>query len=428
MSRLTSQIEFDKHSTPNAAIVKLVEEMLRHIITLETEMQLPIIIFQDGANGAYNAKFSLLASTAKQVCDLDAKLDFSQSESYRANRTLLKQNLTYKKMMADAKQGREFNDIIVEYTTVYTPEKPLKVWGGQHRISALSEAADQINRYHGFRIYFDLTKKQRNEVAFISNTNIAVSNDTFDRMIEEAEYGNKLRQWARNAGLLDAGEDFPDSGAKSDKITVKKARSFIVNFYLAQEQGKGLAALELDQRVYEPYLCKSGSDIVDPEYARLMNSRDILKDEALLDAGKAFFKLHRAQVSAARKEKALARKAFRNKALIESVLCGWSYVAGLLQSHSDRLANHYQLPKTDAKKGVPDPLSANEMSRYKHELDRETYRGIGARSDIKDRQRVAQLFLAKSAKSDVVLTKTFIDKVVSQVFGLTSLARGYTNK
>jgi hypothetical protein len=228
--------------------------------------------------------------------------------------------------------------------------------------------------------------------------------------------------------LLEPGDDFPDSGSKSDKITVKRARSFIVNFYKGQAVGQGLRTSDLDKRVYEPYLCKSGA-VEDPEYEEIMNSRQILKDRALLEAGKAFFKLHRAQMEAVKKDKVLARKkAYRNKALIESVLCGWSYVAGLLQTHSDRLVNHYQIPKTDAKRGVNDPLNSDEMSRYKHELDKETYRGLGTRSDAKDRQRITQLFLAKSADKDVVLKKAFMDKAVSTVFGLTSLARGYTNK
>jgi hypothetical protein len=161
MPQLDAQIDFDKHATRSDEVIKSVKGFLANTPTLETELGLPIIIFQDGVNAAYNVKFSLLASTAAPLCDLDAKLDVKKPESYRANRELLKKNHTYLQMVANAKDGREFNDIIVEYCTAYTPKKPLKVWGGQHRSSAISEAVTVANRYHGFRIYFNLTKKQR---------------------------------------------------------------------------------------------------------------------------------------------------------------------------------------------------------------------------------------------------------------------------
>ncbi|MDX6385762.1 MAG: hypothetical protein QOK48_3335, partial [Blastocatellia bacterium] len=254
-----------------------------------------------------------------------------------------------------------------------------------------------------------------------------VSKDTRDRIIEETRYGNKLRAWSRNIELLGPTDDFPDSrGTAGEKITVKRARSFIVNFYEAKDVGAKLGADQLDITVYEPYLAKSG--VVDPKYDAIMIERDIAKDDALLEAGLAFSALHHAQMAAAKEDSNLAAKAVhRNKALIESVLCGWSFVAGLLQSHPDRLENHYQLPKTDPRRDIPDPLNALHMSSYRHpDIDLQTYRGLGTRSDLKDRQRLTQLFLAKSASKDVVLNKPLMDKAVSQVFGLTSLAKGYT--
>ena len=69
-----------------------------------------------------------------------------------------------------------------------------------------------------------------------------------------------------------------------------------------------------------------------------MRTRDILTDGALLKAGQRFLALHNAQYKAVtERDKITNRKAFRNKALVESVLCGWSYVAGLLQSHPTRV-------------------------------------------------------------------------------------------
>ncbi len=231
-------ILFDDKAKISSQTKNSVSAFLDQVATLETKHNMLVIIFQDGASDAYYIKCSLLASDAARLCDLNAKLDVTSPESYRANRQLFLKHLTYQRMESDAAKGREFNDIIVEYNTEYDPGTPLKVWGGQHRIRAITGAYTKSNRYHGFRIYFDLDKDQRTEVALISNTNIAVSNDTFDRMIEETMFGDVLRKWCQKVGFLGDGEDFPDVGSRSEKITVKKARSFVINFYLGQERTK----------------------------------------------------------------------------------------------------------------------------------------------------------------------------------------------
>lgn len=419
------EILFDSKATAQTKIKNSVSHFLKIITPIESTHKMPIVIFQDGVKGSYYVKCSLLANDAANLCDLNARLDVINKESYRANRELLMKHETYKKMESDAASGREFNDIIVEYNTDYNPEVPLKVWGGQHRINAILRGGKKPNRYHGFRIYFDLTKEQRTEVALISNTNIAVSNDTFDRMVEETLFGNVLRQWCQKVGLLNELDDFPDVGSLSEKISVKRARSFIVNFYLGKRRGNELKTEELDLNVYEPYLPISGVT-VDTEYEKIMKENDILNDTALIEAGKYFSALHKAQYEAVRNQKNIKNsKAYRNKAFIESVLTGWTYVAGLLQAHPNRLSNHYQIPKTTAK--IPDPLNAEEMSKFKHDSDLPTYRGLGTRSSQKDRQRLAQLFLAKSRDLNVIIDKVFMDKAVSQTVGLIALSKGYTS-
>jgi len=425
-------ILFDDRAQKNDKVEGQVTTFLNQVTTLEAKHNMLVIIFQDGASGAYYIKSSLLASDAAKLCDLDAKLDVSSSESYRANRQLFLKHMTYQRMVADALKGREFNDIIVEYNVEYTQENPLKVWGGQHRIKAISEAYTKSDRYHGFRIYFNLNKDQRTEIALVSNTNISVSNDTFDRMIEETIFGGALRKWCQKVELLGEKEDFPDVGSRSEKITVKKARSFVVNFYLGKRRGQELNSDKLDRNVYEPYLVdtgvKTGTDreiIADPTYEEIMNQYDILSDEALLKAGQRFLALHNEQYRAVLDTKTSIKnaKSYRNKAFVESVLCGWSYVAGLLQFHPERLENHYRIPKTSSK--IPDPLNAEEMSKYKHDKDGPTYRGLGTRSALSDRQRIAQLFLAKSLEENVAIDQKFMDKAVSQVIGLLSLSQGY---
>jgi len=252
------KILFDENAKQNSTIEGLVQGFFQSVPTLERKHNMPIIIFQDGANNSYYVKCSIKANAAEKIVDLNAKLSLDKEESFRANRQLLLKHKTYIKMRSDAEQGREFNDIIVEYSLDYKPEHPLKVWGGQHRISAISDSKDKKDRYHGFRIYFGLDVKQRSEVALISNTNISVSNDTFDRMIEETVYGDVLRLWCQKVGFIKENEDFPDVGSTSERITVKQARSFVVNFDMGKKRGVNLSLSELDRYVYEPYLTETG--------------------------------------------------------------------------------------------------------------------------------------------------------------------------
>jgi hypothetical protein len=419
------KVIFNKNAKLSSEIEKVVLEFLAKINTLEVENDIPVFIFQDGVNNSYYIKCSIRADLSVDLCDSNARLDYANAQPFRANRELLLKNKTYLKMESDAGKGREFNDIIVEYNTSYNQDKPLKIWGGQHRISAILRTEKDINRYHGFRIFFNLNKQQRTEVALISNTNISVSNDTFDRMIEETNFGDKLRLWCQSVGFLKANEDFPDVGSTSEKITVKKARSFIVNYFLGKEKGETILEEDLDKQVYEPYLVETGVS-VDSTYKEKMEQNDILIDQQLLEAGKKFLALQNAQYKAISESgnKELNKKAFKNKAMIESMLCGWSFVAGLLQTHKQRLANHYKIPKIAPK--TIDPLNAEEMSKFKHDSDQATYRGLGTRSALKDRQRIAQLFLAKSAAENVFIDKIFMNKAVSTVVGLLTLAKGYT--
>ena len=42
-------------------------------------------------------------------------------------------------MESDALKGRSFEDLVIEYDTSYKADRPLKVFGGQHRIEAIKE-------------------------------------------------------------------------------------------------------------------------------------------------------------------------------------------------------------------------------------------------------------------------------------------------
>ncbi len=118
-------------------VYKEVETFLREANTLEAIKKSSIIIYQDGKSKGYYIKCGISAEVACPLLDMNAKLDPTDKDSFRANRELLIEHYTFKRMASDAKEGREFNDIIVEYTKDYSPEKPLKIWGGQHRVKAI---------------------------------------------------------------------------------------------------------------------------------------------------------------------------------------------------------------------------------------------------------------------------------------------------
>lgn len=420
-------ILFDDKAMEDERVHQEVETFLTEVNTLEVIKGAPIIIYQDGKSKSYYVKCGILAEAVYPLLDTDARLNPTDEDSFRANREIRTEHNTYKRMVSDAKEGREFNDIIVEYNKTYSPEKPLKVWGGQHRVRAVQEAYQQTStsRYHGFKILFSLSKQQRNEIALISNTNIDVSNDLFDRLQEETLVGLELRSWCYKVGLLETGEDFPDQASRSEKINVKLARTFITNFYFGKSKGEELKGRDLDKAIYDLYLCKSGATL-DPKYEQTIDKLGdfIWKDPALIEAGKKFAALHKAQHGAVMKSKDIVKsKKFKNKAMIESVISAWAYVAGLLQCNSTRLKHHYCIPKTSGK--IPDPLNAKEMSIFKHDSDARTYRGLGTRSSSKDRQRMAQLFLAKSLKQEAVIDRKLMDEAVSQVVAIKAFKKGY---
>ena len=420
------EISFNKDAARDQGVADTVKTFLDTVPTLEKANDTPVVIFQDGVRKSYYIRCALAGKTMAKAVSLDARLNPDSGETFRDNREILLTHNTFLRMKSDAENAREFNDIIAEYITSYLPEKPLKIWGGQHRSRAIMDAFQEkkVSRFHGFRVYFCLTKEQRTELALISNTSISVSNDLFDRQLEETYMGPNLRRWCTKVGLLKQGEDFPDVGSHGERITTQGARSFIVNFFKGKEAGKQVAEEQLDRNVYEPYLCQTGISL-DEEYRQLIEKmgNNLWSDQALIDAAKAFAKLHKAQYDSIKKSDA-DFKVFRLKALVPSVLTAWSYVAGLLQTHPARLAVHYSIPEPP--KGSPDPLNAQEMSKFRYYQDVETYRGLGTRAIMKDRQRMAQVFLARSMDATATLDKKLLNQAVNQFTALRFFSKGYT--
>ncbi len=201
------EISFNKDAARDQGVADTVRNFLDSIPTLEKESNTPIVIFQDGVRKSYYIRCALSGKTMAKLISLDARLNPDSGETFRDNREILETHNTFLRMKADAGNAREFNDIIAEYITSYLPEKPLKVWGGQHRSRAIIDAFKEkkVSRYHGFRVYFCLTKEQRTELALISNTSISVSNDLFDRQTRRDLHGAEPAAVVHQGGPAQAG-------------------------------------------------------------------------------------------------------------------------------------------------------------------------------------------------------------------------------
>ena len=387
---------------PSAQIQKLLSEFRRNIETLESKTDISFPLFQDGKSEAYYIDCHILASNTVDVMDYEASLDPEEQEDFKANRTLLPFHKLFLKMQDDAKNGRQFNDIIVEYSPDgINAERPLKIYGGQHRAKSIENASKNlINRYHGFRVYLGLTVNQRNDIAQISNANINVPIDLLDRM-QETVIGPELRNWCKKVGLVS--KDFAERKNNDGIITARLARTFVVNF----QKGKDYVG-EINSKAFVSLTGNEANDF----YLKLDNKEriKILKDNDLFEAGKSFAILHKKQMSVIKKDKELSKTTeFKTKAITLAVISAWAFAAGLLLRDGKRLTKLYSLSSTP--KG--DPLAAKEMSEYKHQSDEKTYRGLGTRSGKKECGKIIELFLLYSQKSYASITNALIDGAVT---------------
>jgi hypothetical protein len=312
--------------------------------------------------------------------------DEAEDIIYKLNREITEDHIAYIKMEEDAKEGRSFEDMVMEYDKTYNDQKPLKVYGGQHRITAISNAKElQNNIYHGIRVYFDLDKSQKVEIATVNNTSITVPNDLLDRMREEL-LGKELRKWCQEVGLLDKKMDFADRRSP-DIPTVRVVRMLLVNFYLGINKSIDI--------FHQPVLIKSGAE--DDKYIELRKSIN-WNDEALLEMGREFAKLNKVQHEKINVRKKDNFAEFSRKALSYSVVASWSYAAGLFQNTNEQLKILYSLPNNLS--DLEDPLNAKALSQARlKSTDPDTYRGLGARSSPNELGRMLEVFIILCTKS-----------------------------
>jgi hypothetical protein len=271
------------------------EQFAEEFVPLESKESLLLLV--DKLTGANFCECHIKGSTLVSLGTIDAPLDPEDQPDYRANREIRLKHPAFLKMKDDARNGRAFSNIVSEYTKEFDAAHPLKIVGGQQRFQAIQDAvANNVDEYHGVKVYFNLDMNQRIDVQLISNTNIAISGDLFDRM-QETFQGPQLRDWCQAVGLLGPGEDFADQYARGGPISVRMARSFITNYFI----GRNADAKKFAMTDTTPMLCVSGEH--DPDWDLLkLNTPGLWTDKKLIAAAKEFALLVAAQ-----------RKAFHGK-------------------------------------------------------------------------------------------------------------------
>ena len=364
-----------------------------------------LYIFEDTLTKAIFSECHVSADKLIFKGTVDSPLDAENQAEYRANRDVVADNIAFLQMKEDALRKRSFSNIVAEYNVAFDEQHPLKIIGGQHRFIASEEALSKgINQVHGLKVYFGLNTEQRLDVQLISNTNIAVSSDLLDRMLETVK-GPELRNWCQQTGLLNEHEDFADKKQRGSRFTVRAARTFIMNFYA----GKRIASENFPKEKTIPVLAKTGG--LDEDWEKLKhNNAQLWSDEQLIEAGKAFAKLIQEQKNYFSKSNGKSSNSdYADNASSYAIVAAWAYVAGNLQDNPVRLARHYGL--TDIKKN--DPLNAKVLARVKHVTDPDNYRGLGSRTDVKDRGRLAELFYFQAEKG-IGITKELANAAIKR--------------
>jgi hypothetical protein len=382
-----------KNHTGLGNIKKAVLELVDQFVNASEPLEPQLVLLRDARTGAIYVECHIRASKLINLGTVDVPLDPEDQAEYRANRELVEDHIAFAQMKDDAAHGRTFSNLVCEFSTAFEPDHPLKIVGGQHRFTAIQGALSKnVDELHGLKVYFGLDNDQRIDVQLISNTNIGVSTDLFDRM-QETLSGPELRDWCQNVGLLEAGQDFADKRSRTNPITVRAARTFIVNYF----RGRDIGPAKFDQSETTPLICKSGAPDADWQKLKLQ-SPSIWKDVDLIAAGKAFASLLAAQRKAF-SPNASAKKSnvdFSEKALNYAVLSAWALIAGVLSKNKTRLQRHYDLANQSGK----DPLNAAALAKGRHKTDPENYRGLGYRTDSKERARLAELFYLQAEKGD----------------------------
>jgi hypothetical protein len=356
----------------------------------------------DERTGAHYCECHIKGSKLIKNGTTDVPLDPEEPE-YRANRDILEDDVAFQGMKDDAKQKRSFSNIVAEWTKEHGADRPLKIIGGQHRYDAIKEALEQnVDVLHGIKVYFALDMQQRYDVQLISNTNIDISGDWIDR-VQESFKGPELREWCQTVGLLPAGVDFTSSFQRGGRISVRFARTFILNYF----DGADVKSESFSVTETTPTLSPSGGQ--DKRWDVLKAKRnDLWTDAGLITAAREFVGLVRAQRDAFNGKKG-TKVDFPDKAMNIAVMAAWAFVAGMLRNNPVRLKRHFDLSLSKGK----DPLNAGALAKGQHKSDPDTYRGLGYRTDAKERGRLVELFYLQADNGEGI-TPSAIDIAIQE--------------
>lgn len=375
------------------SIAKMIEDFVNTCAPVDA---LPLLVMKDSATGAIFIEAHVPASKFVPAATVDVPLDPDEQADYRANREVVEDHVAFAKMKEDALTGRAFSNLVCEYSRTFDTEHPVKIIGGQHRFTAMQGALKAgVDEHHGIKLYFGLDTEQRLDVQLISNTNIAVSTDLFDRMTETLS-GPELRNWCQKVGLLAQGQDFADRRARGNPITVRAARTFVYNYFSGTTVDTKKFAL-VDTT---PTVLRSGVEVDDWNSLK-QRQPEMWSDKGLENAGKEFAGLvaaQRAHFTDVKGKTKSGQSDSAEKALNFAVLAAWSFVAGVLTTNKARLKKHYELRNATSK----DPLNAAALAKGRHKTDPENYRGLGYRTDAKERARLAELFYLQAEEGSKI--------------------------
>ncbi len=389
---MVQYFEFDDEESEG--LEESVASFLEMFSVLEGEN---LLLTKDHFTGAAYCECRIPASEIVEFGTTDVPLDPENSPEYRANRELATSHAAFERMKTDATEGRVFSNLVCEFQK--SKSKPLEIIGGQHRYEAITEALNAgRDHHHGLKVYFNLSNEQRLDVQVISNTNITVPADLLDRMYATIE-GAELRKWCQEVGLLKKGQDFSDKNKRDGPITVKEARTLIVNYFRGREVGsENFESLDTTPTVVE-----TGTRSPKAWTKVLSDYPDLWDNKDLKRAGKEFSRLTKAQLDHffdAETEKYTGKADQRHKAKNMALLSAWAFVAGALEGNAKRLKHHYALADS-----AKEPLRSDLLAKGRHQTDADNYRGLGFRSDPKERGRFAQLFWLQAEKSGGITTK-----------------------
>lgn len=388
-------------------IESLVNEFLGEFHILEKNVN----VATDKRTNAFYLESHILARDIIEKGTIDVPLDPDNQPEYRANREIVENNPAYLKMIDDANKKRIFSNIVAEFNTKFDKDFPIKIIGGQHRFLAIEDAlSNSVNEYHGFKVYFGLNIEQRLDVQLISNTNIAVSNDLLDRMFETVK-GPELRNWSQEVGILKSGQDFTDRKQRGSQISVRGVRTFILNYV----EGKKIPDKEFNKINTIPVLAKTGG--IDEEWEKTRTDSAIWYDKKLKKIGKAFAKLIDKQREYFQKKKNQNYE-FADKPLSYATLAAWAFIAGVINKNTIRLERHFKLADITS----TDPLNALILAKGRHKTDPTNYRGLGTRTDVKDRGRLSELFFLQAEKGGGI-NKKLVDLAVERYHAKQAMLR-----